>query len=80
LDPISLAVQLVASVMTLAAQWLYGNKSVLGPAVGLLGQVAWWTIMFQGHLWGLLPANVVMVAIHIRNLIKWNKEDNGIAR
>jgi hypothetical protein len=66
--------QLAASVLTLAAQWFYGNKSIWGPVIGLSGQFAWWAIMFEGHLWGLLPANVVMVAIHVRNLIKWNKE------
>jgi hypothetical protein len=74
---LSLAVQLAASVLTISAQWLYGNKTIYGPLVGLLGQVAWWTLMYEGSLWGLLPANVLMVAIHVRNLIKWKKEDNG---
>lgn len=66
-----LGVQLVASVLTLAGMWLYGNRSLWGPLLGLGAQVPWWLIMYQGGLWGLLPLNIMVFVIHGRNLIKW---------
>lgn len=69
--------QLSASALTIAGSFLYGNKSKWGPSLGIAAQVPWWVIMFHGSLWGLAPVNVMMLVIHIRNLMKWNKEDNG---
>jgi hypothetical protein len=68
-----IAVQLTASAFTLVGQWAYGNKSTWGPIVGLMAQVPWWTIMIQGGLWGLLPVNGALLAIHVRNLWKWTR-------
>jgi hypothetical protein len=42
--------------------------------LGLAAQVPWWIIMFQSELWGLIPINASMLAIHIRNLYKWTKD------
>jgi hypothetical protein len=67
----AMAIQLAASASTIVGSWLYGNKSVYGPALGVVSQVFWWTIMFQGELWGLLPVNIVMLIIHVRNFRKW---------
>jgi hypothetical protein len=67
----SFLIQLIASALSLGAQWFYGNKSKWGPALGLAAQVPWWIIMVQSELWGLIPINASMLAIHVRNLWKW---------
>lgn len=72
-----LLTQLAASSLTIAGTYYYGNKSKLGPWIGIVSQVPWWLIMFTGSLWGLMPVNVMMFVLHVRNLMKWNKEDNG---
>jgi hypothetical protein len=69
-----LLVQLSASTLTLAGSWFYGNKSPLGPWIGIASQVPWNIIMVSGGLWGLAPVNIMMLVIHIRNLIKWRAD------
>lgn len=69
-----LIVQILASVTTLISMWSYGSKSVYGPLLAIVGQGFWWAIMIQSSLWGLLPLNVAMAFVHIRNLIKWRRE------
>ncbi len=70
-------IQLVASALTIAGTYYYGNKSKLGPALGVVSQVPWWVIMFHQDLWGLLPVNVMMLVLHTRALYKWNTKTNG---
>lgn len=66
--------QLTASALTIGGTYFYGNKSKLGPWLGITAQVPWWLIMVHGSLWGLLPVNIMMLVLHVRNLIKWNRE------
>ena len=66
-------IQLAASVLSISGQWAYGNRSKWGPALGLAAQVPWWVIMIHGSLWGLIPINVSMAIVHIRNLWLWIK-------
>jgi hypothetical protein len=70
----ALLIQLSASLITISSSWFYGNKSPLGPWLGLIAQVPWWTIMITGGLWGLLPVNATLLVIHARNLIKWRRD------
>jgi hypothetical protein len=72
---IALLIQLMASTLTLAGTYFYGNKSVLGPWFGIAAQVPWWLIMVSGSLWGLLPVNGMMLIMHIRNLIRWRQDE-----
>lgn len=69
----ALLIQLSASALTMLSSWFYDNKSTLGPIIGIVSQVPWWTIMFEGSLWGLLPVNAAMLGLHIRNLWKWSR-------
>jgi hypothetical protein len=71
---LELGIQLAASALTIAGSWYYGNKSALGPWLGIIAQVPWNIIMIHGHLWGLAPVNIMMAVIHVRNLIKWRAE------
>lgn len=71
---LALYVQLTASALTIAASWFYGNKSPLGPWIGIASQVPWNIIMIRGGLWGLAPVNIMMLIIHVRNLLKWNAD------
>lgn len=71
---LELSIQLAASALTIAGSWFYGNKSALGPWLGIASQVPWNIIMIHGGLWGLAPVNIMMAVIHIRNLIKWRQD------
>ena len=67
--------QIGASVTTLLQMWLYGNKSVSGPIWGLISNAFWWGVMIEAGLWGLLPFNVIMLGVNLRNLIKWSADE-----
>jgi hypothetical protein len=73
----ALIVQLTASALTIAGSWFYGNKSPLGPWLGLASQVPWNIIMISGGLWGLAPVNITLLVIHVRNLIKWRADERA---
>lgn len=71
---LDIVTQLTASALTIAGMYFYGNKSKMGPALGIVAQIPWWIIMVDGSLWGLLPVNGLMLVMHLRNLWKWSKE------
>ena len=71
---VAFGLELVASITTIAQMWLYGNKSVSGPVWGLVANVAWWALTFWSGLWGLVPINLAMLFISVRNLRKWRTE------
>lgn len=71
----ALACQIAASIATLFSMWLMGNKSVKGPLVGALTQIFWFAMVISNELWGLLPFTIIVTLIHLRNLIKWRRED-----
>lgn len=68
------AIQVLASIATIASSWFYGSKRTVGPYLGLASQVPWWSLMIYSGLWGLLPVNIMMVVIHTRNVIKWRRD------
>jgi hypothetical protein len=70
----TLVLSILAGVSVLVCQWLYGNKSVWGPVVGLVGQVPWLGLIVATGAWGLLVSWVPMTAIHARNLWRWRRE------
>lgn len=77
-ESVNLTVQLAASITTLISMWFYGSKSLYGPRLAIMGQVFWWIIMFQGSLWGLLPLNIAMAIMHVRNEIKWRADERQL--
>lgn len=66
----------MASILTMVSVWQYGNNNSYGPYLGLYSQIFWWSMMYVDNLWGLLPMNIVMLVMHVRNLnkIKGNYE------
>lgn len=74
---VTLFIQYLASASTIASSWAYGNKVPAGPMLGLISQIPWWSLMIYEGLWGLLPVNILMTVMHIRNFIKWRKEANA---
>lgn len=78
MDP-SLILQLWASAMTVGSTWFYSTRSVrYGSICGLVSQIGWWGIMGVDGLWGLLPINVMMVALHTRAL--WKETRHATSR
>jgi hypothetical protein len=68
------ALQCAASVTTILSMWLMGNRSLAGPAVGLVSQVVWCGVIGTGNLWGLSPITACLCVVHTRNLVKWYRE------
>ena len=69
-------IELAASFAAIITVWIYGNRSRKAPVVGMLGQILWWWLTISQSMWGLIPLNVVMLIIHVRNYIKMKREDD----
>ena len=68
-------IELAASFAAILTIWIYGNRSRKAPVVGMLGQILWWWLTISQSMWGLIPLNVIMFIIHIRNYIRMKRED-----
>lgn len=53
--------------------WLMGNKSKLGPRIGIANQVLWIIYAVWTEQWGLLPGVLAYTVIHVRNAIRWGR-------
>ena len=71
-----LLLELAASLAAITTVWIYGNRSRNAPIIGILGLVLWWWLTISQEMWGLVPLNVVMLVVHIRNYIRMRREDN----
>ena len=69
-------IELFASFAAILTVWVYGNRSRKAPLIGMVGQMMWWWLTISQSMWGLIPLNVVMLIIHIRNYIKMKREDD----
>jgi hypothetical protein len=67
----NLALQLLASALTLLAMWKMGDVSVWGPVIGVISEIVWLVLIVRGKLWGLLPLTAVLGVVHIRNGFLW---------
>ncbi len=63
----------VLSITSGAMLWLMGNKNKWGPRLGLLNQILWAIYAVWLQQWGLLLGVVAYTAIHVRNLLRWEK-------
>lgn len=60
------------SVITIWMTVLAGNKNRHAWAVGLLGQIGWSVWIVAIGAWGLLPLNITLWVLYIRNHLKWS--------
>ena len=65
----------VCSILTIIAFWLVGNKNKWGQVMFIFNQIAWWPLIYSTEQWGLIPLNIFMTIVSIRNSIKWFKEE-----
>lgn len=77
-DTFSFWLQITASILTVISIYLMGNKSITGPIFGIFSNIPWFGLMFVDNLWGLLPANILILSMHIRNTYKW--KNNNVKR
>ena len=61
------------SALTIYSAVLCGDKKAAGWAVGIANQVLWATWIIASETWGMLPMNVVLAVIFVRNFIKWKR-------
>ena len=52
-----------------------GNKSIYGIILGLINQVLWTIYALSIKQYGLLLGVFAYTIVHIRNLMKWAKEN-----
>lgn len=60
------------SAITIYMTVLAGNKSKNAWIVGLGNQLLWLTWIIATGTWGLIPMNLALWTIYLRNHIKWN--------
>ena len=63
----------VLSATSGAMLWLMGNRSKWGPRLGLANQVLWVIYAVWLRQWGLLPGVIAYAVIHVRNLVRWQR-------
>jgi hypothetical protein len=61
----------VLSAITLWMTWLAGDKHPKAWLIGLGNQVLWLVFIIAIQKWGLLPMNLGMWALYLRNHLKW---------
>ncbi len=61
----------VISSLTITHVWLVGNKSLKGWVIALFNQLLWLTWVLVSQTWGLIPLNLVLTAMYLRNYLKW---------
>jgi hypothetical protein len=71
MDAISLCLQAVATITTIAATWFIGNKKPVGPALAVVSCAAFISLNAYLGLWLLMPIGFTTLGLNIRNTIKW---------
>lgn len=64
----------VLSIITIYMTVLAGNKHPKAWLVGLIGQALWLFWICSMHAWGLIPMNIALWIVYIRNHVAWRKE------
>ena len=61
----------VLSALTIYSMLLAGNMKRGAWSVGLVNQLLWFVWIVLSKSWGLLPMNVALWIVFIRNYVKW---------
>lgn len=67
-------VSILMSVITLWMMFWAGNKHPKAWLVGIFNQALWLGWIIYTESWGLIPMNIGMWVICLRNHIKWKSE------
>ena len=70
-DAVRLYLPWLLSCITIWMTLLAGNRHRYAWAVGLVGQALWLCWIFAAKAWGLLPMNVALWVVYVRNHLKW---------
>ena len=68
----------LCSALSIAMIWKMGDKSIWGPIIGLVAQVAWTGFMISTESWGLALGVAAFWLVHLRNLRKWHQEKKDV--
>lgn len=63
----------ILSGITIVMTLLAGNLHRHAWSVGLIGQVLWAVYIVGTETWGLVPLNLTLWVVYIRNHLKWNR-------
>lgn len=64
---------LVLSPLTLWMTLAAGNKRRDAWAIGVANQGAWLVWIVAAQAWGLVPMNLVLTGLYLRNHVQWRK-------
>ncbi|MFA5759773.1 MAG: hypothetical protein WC942_10515 [Clostridia bacterium] len=64
----------IISITSCIMLYFMGNKSIIGPILGIINQGLWIFYVSYTQQWGLLLGVSLYTVIHVRNLLKWVKE------
>lgn len=65
----------VLSATTIWSMLLAGSVRTLAWTVGLWNQVLWFVWILAGATWGLLPMNVALAIVYVRNRRAWRARE-----
>lgn len=63
----------IISILSIYTVWITGNKNKIGWLLNGFSQVLWLIWIWSTSAWGLIPLNIAMLCMSIRNFILWNK-------
>lgn len=61
------------SALTIYMNWLAGRKDPRAWIVGLVAQVLWALWIWAGRSWGLVPLNIALWIVYLRNYRLWSR-------
>ncbi len=59
---------------TMVTMKLAGDKNPLAWKIGIASQAVWLYFDYTVEAWGLMPLAVILTAIYVRNLRRWQRE------
>lgn len=67
----------VLSAVTVASLYLAGNKNIWAWILSIGNQAVWLLWIVLSASWGLIPGNIALWYVSIRNYRKWKNESSG---
>lgn len=75
-DLASIALQVAATLSTIACAWTTASKSLSAPVLGIISNIFWLTLEIYLQLWFLVPVPVVMTVLHVRVYARWRDAED----